>query len=155
MLMEKLKNIVRVKERPHKIALAFSIGVFVGISPLIGIHTILGLALAWAFRLNRLVTLTGVYVTNPWSMVPIYTFCTWVGMLILGVDITPSAIDWKHLGLNTVLQQFRQILVPFAVGSTTVAVAAGFLVYFVTRKAVERAQEGNPGGGNPGAKEEG
>jgi uncharacterized protein (DUF2062 family) len=141
MFKKRLRNIAGVKETPHKIALAFSIGLFVGISPLIGIHTVLGLALAWVLRLNRMVTLTGVYITNPWSMVPIYTFCTWIGMLIVGVDIVPSDINWSHVRMSTVLMEFRHIIVPFAVGSTVVGAASAFFAYLLTRKAVESARD--------------
>jgi uncharacterized protein (DUF2062 family) len=52
-------------------------GVFIGMSPLLGIHTVLGLFAASVLRLNRLITLVGVYVTNPWTIVPIYSFGTW------------------------------------------------------------------------------
>lgn len=140
MFKTRLRNIAGVKETPHKIALAFSIGLFVGISPFIGIHTLLGLALAWILRLNRMVTLTGVYITNPWSMVPIYTFCTWIGMLIVGVDIVPSDINWSHVKMSTVLMEFKNIIVPFAVGSTVVGAASALFAYLLTRMAVEKAR---------------
>lgn len=141
-LKERLRNLLTVRETPHRIAFAFAVGLFVGISPLLGLHTILGLAFAWLLGLNRMVTLTGVYVTNPWSMVPIYTFCTWIGMLIVGVDIALTEINWRHMKMNAIALEFRQILVPFVVGSTVVAAAAAFLAYFIVRIVVEKSRHG-------------
>ena len=74
------------------IALAFSVGIFVGMSPLFGIHTILGLILAWIFSLNKFVTIVGVYITNPWTIVPIYTFATWFGGKLLGLVADPRVL---------------------------------------------------------------
>jgi len=140
-LKEKLRNLFSIRDTPHRIALSFAVGLFVGVSPFLGLHTILALALAWLLRLNRVVTFTAVYVTNPWSMIPIYTFCTWVGTLVLGTDLIPSEVDWKMVKMQTIFIQFRHILPPFFTGSTIVAAASAFLGYFTVRKAVERSRE--------------
>lgn len=141
MLREKFRNIISIRDTPHRIALSFAVGLFVGISPLLGLHTILALALAWFLRLNRVVTFTAVYVTNPWSMIPIYTFCTWIGTLVLGTDMIPSEVDWKMVKMQTIFIQFRHILPPFFAGSTIVAGASAFLGYFTVRKVIEKSRE--------------
>lgn len=134
---ERLRGILTVKESPRKTAATFSIGVFVGISPLIGLHTLMGLALAQIFRLNRLVMLSGVYVTNPWSVVPIYTFCIWTGAMLLGVEALPH-IEWKTLTIKGLLLDFSYLLLPFVVGTIVVGLAASFLSYFIVRRALTR-----------------
>lgn len=143
MLKGKLRNILDIRDAPHKIALSFAVGLFVAISPFIGAHTLMALALAWALRLNRVVTFTAVYVTNPWSMIPIYTFCTWIGMVVLGVDIVPSEINWRNIRLSTIQLEFGDIIPPFLVGTLVVATAASFLSYFLVRKMVERTRGGS------------
>ena len=93
----RIKQLLHTKDTPHRLALAFAAGVFIGMSPLLGLHTVLGIALAWTCGLNRIATLTGVFVTNPWTIVPIYTFSTWLGAKILGInDIIPD-INWQLL----------------------------------------------------------
>ncbi len=143
MIGSRLRNLLLARESPHRTALAFGIGVFVGVSPLLGIHTLLGLLLASVFRLNRVVTLTGVYVTNPWTIVPIYAFCTWAGALILGVEDSLSVIDWHNIKLSTIGDELGALFMPFLTGSTVVAVAAGVLSYFIVKKVLEKTRR-NP-----------
>ena len=116
-------------------ATAFAVGVFIGMSPLLGIHTVLGLLAAWLFRLNRLVTLVGVYVTNPWTIVPIYSFGTWFGAKIIGMDNIVPEIDWSHLTLLGFLKEFRPLLLPFVIGNTAIGTISAVLSYFLIYKA--------------------
>jgi uncharacterized protein (DUF2062 family) len=135
---ERLKKALSVSEAPHLVAISFAIGVFFGVSPLLGLHTILGLAAAWIFRLNKLVVLSGVYVTNPWSIIPIYTFCTWTGAQMLGIEEILPNVNWHTVTMQSLLGEFKHVLLPFAVGSTVVAVFASIVSYFLVRRAVER-----------------
>ncbi len=136
---DKISQILSIRESPHRIALAFSVGIFIGMSPLLGIHTLLGIAVAWQFRLNKLVTLVGVYVTNPWTIIPIYTFGTWLGAKLLGVRHLLPDIDWSHLTFMGFINDFRHLLMPFVVGTTfvgTISAIAGYaLIYHSVKKA--------------------
>lgn len=118
-------------------AIAFAIGVFIGMSPLLGIHTVLGLLAAWLFRLNRFITLIGVFVTNPWTIVPIYSFGTWVGARIMGMDNFIPEIDWSHITLLGFLKEFRPLLLPFIIGSTVVGIVSAVLSYILIYKAAK------------------
>ncbi len=111
-------------------------------SPLLGIHTVLGIALAYQFKLNRLVTLIGVYVTNPWTIVPIYTFGTWVGIRLLGLDNELPSINWHHITFFSFVREFRALLLPFFVGSTFVAFIAAVAGYILIHEAVKRGRRG-------------
>jgi uncharacterized protein (DUF2062 family) len=135
---ERLREILAVKEPPRKVAAAFALGIFIGMSPLLGVHTLLGIFLAWQLKLNKLVTLVGVYVTNPWTIVPIYTFGTWVGTKILGVEQIIPAIDWSHMTLKLFLDEFKHLLMPFIVGSTVNGAVAALVSYVLIYSAVKR-----------------
>jgi uncharacterized protein len=119
-------------------AVAFAVGIFLGMSPLLGLHTVLGLAAAWIFKLNRLITLVGVYVTNPWTIVPIYTFATFCGAKVLGMENIIPDIDWADISFLGFLSEFRSLLIPFIVGTTLlglVSAAIGYLVIYRTAKS--------------------
>ena len=137
-LRDKIRRIIDIKESPHAIALAFSVGIFVGMSPLFGIHTILGLILAWIFSLNKFVTIVGVYITNPWTIVPIYTFATWVGGKLLGLDHMLPDIDWGNIGITELLSDFKPLLPAFILGSTVMALVSGALGYLLIYTTVVR-----------------
>lgn len=118
-------------------ATAFAVGIFIGMSPLLGIHTILGLLAAWLFRLNRVITLVGVFVTNPWTIVPIYSFGTWCGARMLGMDTILPRIDWAHISLLGFLDEFRPLLLPFLVGTTVLGFVAAVAGYFFIYRAAK------------------
>ena len=67
---DKFRSIFQIKEPPHRIALSFAMGVFMGISPLLGLHYIGAVLIAMIFRLNKLVAIIGVSVNNPWTIAP-------------------------------------------------------------------------------------
>ncbi len=127
-----------MKETPHRLSLAFAVGVFIGMSPLFGLHTVLGIAVAYLFRLNKFVTLVGVYVTNPWTIIPIYTFSTWVGTLCLGIENVFPDPDWKHMSLSKLGNELAPLLKPFIVGTVIIglisSVAGYFIIYHMTKK---------------------
>jgi uncharacterized protein len=135
-LRDKLRQVIGVKDSPRKIALSFGIGVFVGMSPLLGFHTLLGILVAWVFRLNKFVTIVGVYVTNPWTIVPIYTFSTWIGARLLGLDHILPEINWHSIGVTELIRDLEPILRPFIAGSVFLGAVCAVMGYVVIYYAV-------------------
>ena len=127
-----------INESPRKMATAFAIGIFIGMSPLLGLHTVLGLLAAWLLRLNRLITLVGVFVTNPWTIVPIYSFGTWIGAKIMGMHKVIPVIDWTEITILGFLKEFRPLLLPFIIGSTATGLVSAAVGYFVLYSAVKK-----------------
>ena len=65
--------------KPARTAAAFGVGVAVGFSPFVGLHTLIGLVLAFVFNLNRVAVLAGLWVNLPWFMGPYYAATTAFG----------------------------------------------------------------------------
>jgi uncharacterized protein (DUF2062 family) len=91
-LRDLIKKLLHIEDTPERTALAYAIGVFLGFSPFLGFHSLVGLAIAFLFRLNRVAILLGVWTNSPWWIVPYYVFATWVGMWVMG-----SWMDWATL----------------------------------------------------------
>lgn len=140
-LRDKLAAIFSVKDSPPKIAISFAIGVFIGMSPILGLHTVLGIAAAWIFRLNKFVTIIGVYVTNPWTIVPIYTFATWFGAKLLGVKKIIPSIDWNNISFNYLLNEMGHLLLPFVFGTTLLGLLSAIAGYIIIYQAVMRSRQ--------------
>lgn len=132
---------LRVKENPHKLSLAFAIGVFIGMSPLLGIHTILGLLVAYVFRLNKLATIVGIYITNPWTIIPIYTFSTFVGARCLGINKILPSMDWSRVTFSSLISEFEPLLLPFVVGTLIVGLVSAVIGYFIILRVVRKRNE--------------
>jgi uncharacterized protein (DUF2062 family) len=132
-----ISQILRVDDTPHRLALTFAVGVFIGISPFIGLHAVIALAVAWIFRLNKVVILSGAFINNPWSFIPIYTFSTWIGTVILGTDLGIMDVDWHSMTLGTFVSDLSSLIMPFIVGTTVVGGISAILSYVIVRKTAE------------------
>lgn len=137
-LRDKLREVIRVKDSPGKIAISFAIGIFIGMSPLLGIHTVMGIIAAWLFKLNKFVTIIGVYITNPWTIVPIYTFATWLGAKLLGIDSIIPSINWNDIKLADIIKEMGTLLWPFVVGTTLLGLFSAIVSYIIVYQAVVR-----------------
>ncbi len=137
----RISHIFSIKETPHRIAVAFAVGVFVGMSPFLGVHTLLGIGVSYLFRLNKMVTLIGVFVTNPWTIIPIYTFGTWTGAKLLGINEILPEIDWAHISFFGLMDTFSHLVKPFIVGTMSVGTGAALISYILIFKAVKKAHE--------------
>jgi len=144
---ERVRHILHLDETPHDLALAFAAGVFVAFSPFIGLHTVLVLLLAWAFRLNKAVALTGTFVNNPWTIAFIYIGPTWVFvnfMIHLGIPIRKlnyalleeefrQTLErysiWQPKFWATFLHEFKPYIRPFLLGTTIAGIAASLCAY--------------------------
>jgi hypothetical protein len=130
-----------VNDSPRKIAFSFAIGVFIGMSPFLGLHTVIGILVALIFRLNKFVTIVGVYVTNPWTIVPIYTFATWFGAKLLGMKKIIPAINWNDISLSYLIKEMEHLLCPFVFGTILLGVFSALAGYVVIYHAVKGRRE--------------
>lgn len=148
---DKFRAIFQIKESPHRIALAFAIGVFMGISPLLGLHYIGGVLLAMLFRLNKLVAIIGVSVNNPWTIVPISTFCVWVGAKLLEIKQVLPEMDWGSISLTNIVMKFTSLenlmnmikelwplFAAFFAGSFLICTLASIVSYFIMLELLKR-----------------
>jgi len=148
-----LRQLLHLGDSPERTALAFSIGVFFSFSPFVGLHTVMGLATAFLFKLNRLALLIGVYVNNPWTMAPVASLGTALGFHILGTENKFSEASWDTILSGSfwkaMFSDVENLLLPFFVGNLIFSVAAGMIAYVVMRRILVRhrarheAQEAN------------
>jgi uncharacterized protein (DUF2062 family) len=87
-----LDHLLHTHDTPERTAAAYAAGVFFGFSPFLGLHTLLGLVIAFAFNLNRVAVLLGVYSNLPWILPAYYSLATVLGAMILRVDVPPGLL---------------------------------------------------------------
>jgi uncharacterized protein len=131
--------LLHIQDTPERTAAAFALGVFFGFSPLLGLHTVLGIGFAFLFNLNRVAVLLGVYSNLPWIIAPYYAFATMAGAMITHTRVPEgfrtqlvalfelSALDgefWDRL-----ITLLKPLLWPYAVGSTVGAAALALIAY--------------------------
>jgi uncharacterized protein (DUF2062 family) len=129
-IRERVREVLKLNEPPHRLALAFALGIFIAFSPWLGLHIVSAVFLAWLFRLNKVVVVTASFVNNPWTIVPMYAFCLWFGVKITGGGVRVPEIAWGSLGVRELYGLLRPFLWPYLAGTIIVGAAAAFLSYF-------------------------
>ena len=135
-----LGNLLHIADTPERTAAAFALGVFFGFSPLLGLHTILGIVFAFLLNLNHVAVLLGVYSNLPWIIGPYYSFAT----MVVGASITrhqiPPGFKSQVAGLfelaiyqppfwHQLVTLLKPWFLPYAVGSTIGALALAAVAY--------------------------
>ncbi len=143
--------VLQVDDTPTRVAASFGVGMFIAFFPIFGTHTAIALAVAFLFRLNRVAVLSGAWMSNPWTIVPMWTFGALVGCAMLGVS--PRAlgqIDWSLSGrafYDSLASGLVPLLWPFILGNVATGVVSGGVSFFVLRSILKRrsADEGEAG----------
>jgi uncharacterized protein (DUF2062 family) len=140
--------VLRVEDSPTRVASAFGTGIFLAFFPVFGIHTLMALGLAWAFRLNRVAVLAGTFTNNPWTIGPMYMAGTLVGCALLGVSPTRvGEVDWGLSGqafYASAVDSLRSLVWPFAIGNLVLGALGGAIGFLVVRAILlSRRAEGD------------
>jgi uncharacterized protein (DUF2062 family) len=145
------RRLLAIDDPPERTALAFSVGVFIAFSPLLGLHTILATLIAFVFRFNKVAIYTGTFLNNPpLTLVPIIIASYAVGAFLMGrpLKIPSEGIELlKHPHLLTA-DYYRQIFMrswylvePFALGGILLSVVCSLIAYPLTLRTL-RAYRG-------------
>jgi uncharacterized protein (DUF2062 family) len=134
------ERLLHVHDTPERTARAFAIGVFIGFSPPLGLHTGMGLAVAFAFNLNRVAVMLGVISNLPWFVAPFYALATAFGAWILGTQMPGDFVPhleriWEIPGWLDRLKAFAEFLEPllpaYLLGSSILAAILAAIGYYV------------------------
>lgn len=127
-------KLLRIDDSPHRVALGLGVGVFLGIMP--GLGFISALIFAGVFRLNKLATLLGVFLTNTWLSVVTFLLSIRLGSAIMDMHWEDVHKSWLAVGrgFNWRLLfevSFLRILLPVALGYLVISLVFGFVTYII------------------------
>jgi uncharacterized protein len=137
------------EDPPEKVAAAFALGVAIGFSPLIGFHTVIALGLAFLLGLSKIDVLLGTFVVNPWTMVPIYAFASWIGARVL--RISPGfrpRLPWREIMhrsfWTTIRTRGLHNFDTWFVGCLVLSTVSAALTYFLVKAVILRYEKTHP-----------
>lgn len=85
-----VNRILGLRDTPHRIAWGVFLGFVVAFTPTVGFQMMLYVAVAAVFRANKVAGLPIVWITNPFTVVPIYYACWRIGAVVLGTGGDPE-----------------------------------------------------------------
>jgi len=142
----------RLPGSPHNIALGFTFGVTAALTPLFGLHFLIGVFLAWLFRVSITASLIGNLFGNPWTFPFICILNFKVGNFFYTtsdqIDINMKLLSNElYLLWNTIYKLFIELnysqslnylsqlklIPPMLLGSLFTIILVGIPCYFISR----------------------
>lgn len=138
----------------HSIALGTGIAMFVTFLPVVGFQTVIAVGVAALLRANKVVCIPIVWITNVFTIVPIYGACLGLGRFVLSksgpgnetamlatLESTPSAGILELAYWQAALQRTLEVGTELWVGCVIVATVASVASYFLARWGVSTYRE--------------
>ena len=94
-----VQRILHINDTPEAIALGAAVGMFIGMTPTVGIQMVLMVIVGTVIRANRLAGVAMVYVSNPFTVLPIY-WLAWLNRRTFAYDALAAHAtrqEWRRL----------------------------------------------------------
>lgn len=140
---------------PEELARGTAIGLFVALTPFFGLQVLVSLALAWLFRGNKALAMAMAFVTNPWTMLPIYYAEGRVAEIVipyeqnifnrqavteLFLDHEPETTTLERMRIILVGKQSREYFKRILAGSVIIGLPLSVIAYVVVWRVSIRIQ---------------
>ena len=129
---------------PSVVATASALGMFIGLSPYLGFHTLLAIFFSYVFNLPIYPLILGAYITNPFTLVIIYAFLYKLGVIITGVQF--SSINWSNMTFSILMDNLKTLFWPLFVGCHLTGIIVSFFTYIVVYYIIKKSKESKNNG---------
>lgn len=130
---------LQMRGEPRQIALGLALGVFIGMSPFMGLHAVTAIFLAAFFKWNKVASAIGVLVSNPATAPFLYWFTYQVGEIFYSRK-TPfnPADEFGVTAILEILKKTPEVLWVLTIGGVIVGLPMAFLTYWFSYNAITK-----------------
>lgn len=129
-LSQMLVRMRQLEGDPHTIARGMAVGIFVSITPIIPLQTLVAVALAFLVRGSKSAAALGTWLSNPLTIPLVYYANYKLGCLLLGYQATVDNIAFDSF--SQLMNLGLEVTWAMIVGSLAIGVILGVVAYFVT-----------------------
>lgn len=127
-------RLLRLKGQPGEVAGGMAIGVFIGMTPTVPLHTVLAVLIAFLLRKSKLAAALGVWICNPLLLPFVYFLDYEVGRIITGT--TPPSFTVSDFSIHNLIELGWDISYPLFVGGLVMGLVLAIPSYFVTKRII-------------------
>jgi uncharacterized protein (DUF2062 family) len=133
---------LKIRGNPREIALGFALGVFVGMTPFMGLHTAIAVPLAALFKWNKFSAALAVWISNPLTAPAIYGITYYTGAKVLFIqDGYKLPAEFSIDALFYTLRSAPEIIGILTVGGIVIGLPLAALGYYFSLKAILEYRE--------------
>lgn len=129
-LSQMLVRMRQLEGNPHYIALGMAIGIFVSITPIIPLQTVVAIVLAFLVRGSKSAAALGTWLSNPLTIPLVYYANYKLGCLMLGYQKTLDSIAFDSF--SQLMELGLEVTWAMIVGGLVIGSILGVVAYFVT-----------------------
>jgi uncharacterized protein len=144
-----LARVVAIEDSPHSIAAGVFVGTVVAYQPIVGLQMIIGAIACRLLRINVVASLPLAWITNPFTVVPIFYATYKLGAVFTGGDAGYDEVRavfdtigdlgcWQGAVQGT--QLLADIFWPMVLGGAIVGVVNGAIFYVLVLRLVRSYQ---------------
>ncbi len=126
---------LKIRGHPREISLGFALGLFVGMSPFMGLHTAIAVLLAALLKWNKFSAALAVWISNPFTAPVIYGLTYLIGATVMSYENSytlPPQFDLD--ALLDLIRSAPEIIGVLIIGGVVtgipLAIAGYFCAYF-------------------------
>jgi uncharacterized protein (DUF2062 family) len=129
-ISQMLVRMRQLEGNPHYIAMGTAVGVFVSITPIIPLQTIVAVALAFLVRGSKSAAALGTWLSNPITIPLVYYSNYKLGCFLLGYQTTLDTIAFDSF--SQLMELGLEVTWSMLVGGVVIGSILGVVAYFVT-----------------------
>lgn len=147
-----IHNLLKARDNPEALARGLAVGFFFGVSFFWGLQILLAVLASCLVRGNKVVAAAMTAVSNTPASLPLYSFCYFVGHLVLGGNDKHPDFALVH-SLEGFLALGPQFFVTMLIGTTLIELLGAVATYFSSEWLLEalRRWHQQKYGGEPSA----
>ena len=136
------ERFLKIRGHPREIALGFALGLFVGMTPFMGLHTIAAVAVAALFKWNKISAAISVWITNAVTAPLIYGITYLVGARLMGIEKAFNLKDINSLSsVYDLILKTPEIVWAMIVGGMVIGLPLAVIGYYFAFSITSRYQE--------------
>jgi uncharacterized protein (DUF2062 family) len=141
-LQKAYERFLKIRGKPRDIALGFSVGLFIAMTPTIGFQMVIAIFFASLFKWNKISAAIGVWITNPITAPFIYSFSYFVGLKLYTPEQMyklPAHID--SAGIYKILLKAPSLFTTLTIGGVVIGIPLAIIGYYLAHYLVNKYQE--------------
>lgn len=136
------ERFLKIRGRPRDIALGFALGIFIGMTPTMGIQMPIAVFFAAMLKWSKISAAFGVWITNPFTSPFIYGFTYIVGAKVLGLKVKmtlPEDFSWSIV--KELIENAPVIFGAMTIGGILIGFPLAILSYYLSFATVNKYQQ--------------
>ena len=130
---------IRLHGSAEEIAWGSAVGLFIAMSPTLGLQMCVAVTVAAFFKINKVAAAAAVWITNPATAPVIYWINYQLGAKLLGYPVHP--LFFSNPSWDTFWNSGKHVFLSLLVGGAIAGVTLGTIGYIITVNTVRTARE--------------